>query len=638
MRILKVNIPKKGDDGLEAIEMNKKELGKVVLLAGKNGAGKSRILQRILEELNIKPTNSQIKICISEKRKMEENLKNIKEGLRSLELELKKGHINNEYFNKQISSLKPDQKIFEIQLSKINEILGRNTIQTDQNYEYYTAINFVPKEIDLVDYNNYQLGQISKYAEDINNLGTNVLKIGTYSKIKIVQDTWFNSTHQLLDIPEVQKKEAIEQYEKLQTLIRTFFGTELSRNLMEPTIFGLPICESKLSDGQKILLQFCVAIFSQQIKLNEVILVLDEPENHLHPSAIIEVITTLERVLTNGQIWIATHSVPLIAHFDPESLWYVEKGKIEYAGKIPEKVLESLLGDYEQIAKLQNFISLPAQFASARYALECLLEPTVVTTTGSDPQTNQIRKNLLEISQGNKLKVLDYGAGKGRLLSNILENDENSETKLLDSINYYAFDEFDSNKEICRKVIESAYGLNENRYFNKMSELISQLRKETFDVIILCNVLHEIDPKNWINLFKEGGEISQMLKPEGMLLLVEDNQIPIGEKAYLNGFIVLDTPDLLELFNVSADENLDINDYRGDGRLKSHFIPKKYLIRINSDSKEKALKSKLELLKREILKLREDKGENISYKNGNLHAFYVQQFANTSLALSEVAS
>lgn len=53
MRITRVDIPGGAKDGLQSILMEK--LGSVIILAGKNGAGKTRILQKIKSYLSQKP-------------------------------------------------------------------------------------------------------------------------------------------------------------------------------------------------------------------------------------------------------------------------------------------------------------------------------------------------------------------------------------------------------------------------------------------------------------------------------------------------------------------------------------------------------------------------------------------------------
>jgi chemotaxis methyl-accepting protein methylase len=77
---------------------------------------------------------------------------------------------------------------------------------------------------------------------------------------------------------------------------------------------------------------------------------------------------------------------------------------------------------------------------------------------------------------------------------------------------------------------------SEKKYYNEYTKLISDHAEGTFDVIIMCNVLHEIDTKDWLKLFRKDGLISSLLSKKGLLLLVEDQQIPTGEKAYQKGF------------------------------------------------------------------------------------------------------
>ncbi|WP_374759976.1 AAA family ATPase [Acidithiobacillus thiooxidans] len=63
---------------------------------------------------------------------------------------------------------------------------------------------------------------------------------------------------------------------------------------------------------------------------------MDEPENHLHPSAVIDLLDAIKEQNPHGQIWIATHSIPLLSHYDEGSIWYVDEGSISFAGRKPE--------------------------------------------------------------------------------------------------------------------------------------------------------------------------------------------------------------------------------------------------------------------------------------------------------------
>jgi hypothetical protein len=179
------------------------------------------------------------------------------------------------------------------------------------------------------------------------------------------------------------------------------------------------------------------------------------------------------------------------------------------------------------------------------------------------------------------------------------------------------------------------YGRATDLYFNDYDIMLNHHDKNSFDVVVLCNVLHEIDPKTWLKLFGTNGAITSLLKEDGVLLVVEDTQMPIGEKAYHNGFIVLNTSQLKDLFVITPEESIYFNrsDARGDDRLQAHKISKRLLGKITATSRIMALRSVREMAQRAITKIREQKAD---YKQGKLHAFYVQQFANASLALAEL--
>ena len=354
---------------------------------------------------------------------------------------------------------------------------------------------------------------------------------------------------------------------------------------------------------------------------------------HLHPSAAIEVIEKIKSLVTDGQIWIATHSIPILAHFGVDSLWFMENGEIEYAGgKNSRKVLQSLLGNEDEQAKLLDFIRLPAELASVTYAFECLFEPKTVMTDGTDPQICQMRALIQNrINETGQIKILDFGSGKGRLISNLLDVENKDE--LIPKIDYVAYDLFDSDKDECLSNIDRIFGDTNKKYFNDINALLTHHDQNSFDLVVLCNVLHEIKPSSWKSLFEADGDISILLKDYGQLLLVEDQHIPVGEKAYQQGFLVLDTPQIKTLFNIPADHPDFIFDSQREGRLKAHLIPKSCLCTITDQTRKRAIEEVRAQAIREINRLRNS--NNTTYKNGQLHGFWVQQLANATLILNE---
>ncbi|TAL69065.1 MAG: hypothetical protein EPN82_08240 [Bacteroidetes bacterium] len=637
MRITSVDIPKSPDnnDGLEHIKMDR--LGPIVLLAGKNGSGKTRILNKIFSTLKAKPNKNLVNNSKLQMQNIQKNISQFSSNNENL-----KSKLLNQTNQTQIDNLNRAINDNQLRIENSNKqildhekVIYYKTIISSEISDHYTSVHFVPKNLTLTDCNQLNKHELLRSASNYDKIGIENIHTGTSAKIQIIQNSWHEATHQFSSISEIDKKNAIENYEKLKYLIKIFLNTEIDRDKNgEPTLFGLPMSRANLSEGQIVLIQFCLLIYSQETALKDLILVMDEPENHLHPSVIIELLNRIQKFVSNGQIWIATHSIPLLAHFDPSLIWYVENNKISYAGKIPEKVLSSLLGDENEIAKLQDFISLPAQYATSNYAFECLFEPKTIMTGSNDIQSYQIREELIKLTKEGKLRVLDYGAGKGRLLSNIFDLEPTEKDKLIENLDYIAYDKFDKDKEQCENSISKAYSICEKRYYNNMQNLLSDYDKNSFNVVIMCDVFHEIDPKDWFNLFKEDGTITSLLADDGLLLLVEDYQMPIGEKAYQNGFIVLDRPQLKELFKITEkDKDFITHDKYGDGRLKSHLIPKNYLIRIDSDSRSESLKSLCKYSKENVKEIR-NKGTD--YKIGKIHGFWIQQLVNSELSLEEL--
>ena len=473
MKITKINIPKDNiNNGLEPVVMHK--LGQVVLLAGKNGSGKTRLLNLISNTIGSKPNKNQVDEAKNDIKSYHNEIanhqKNIEHYQKALDSEsnpdLIKAH------EQQIENHKNRISSYKNEINNRYKIINWDLIETSELTQNYTIIPFVPKSLDLKDCNNFRKSEITANAQSIDNVGVNQLASGTFARIQVIQDRWFNATHQESSLSQEEKEMAISDYDKLKDLIGTFLNTRIERSIDgEPTLFGFPLGQSNLSDGQKILLQLCLAIHCQQENLEELILFLDEPENHLHSSVIIQTIERIKEKTPSGQIWISTHSIPLLSYFDPSNIWFVEKNKIAYAGSGPEKVLNSLLGGEDGISKLQDFISLPGVFALHRYAFESLFHPEAVVTDSSDPQTLQIREEVKKhLKDSDKIRILDYGAGKGRLLANILDANKEPISKFTEWFDYVAYDKFDFDKSECFSIIKKIYSNPENRYFNCFSD------------------------------------------------------------------------------------------------------------------------------------------------------------------------
>lgn len=185
-----------------------------------------------------------------------------------------------------------------------------------------------------------------------------------------------------------------------------------------PVFRGRFFNPEELSHGEKVLMTWAIMLHRQKAWLSGAQVLIDEPENHLHPDVCIKAIEALRTQILGpeGQIWIATHSVPLIAYAGMESVHLVDNGTIQYGGNQLDHVLERLLGGPEGRDRLRTLMADASELAFEEFAAQCLLPPTVVSAVKGDAQQQQMSE-AAKLLGANKevVRILDYGAGRGRL-------------------------------------------------------------------------------------------------------------------------------------------------------------------------------------------------------------------------------
>jgi ABC-type branched-subunit amino acid transport system ATPase component len=589
--------------GLQAVEMTR--LGRFVALAGRNGAGKSRLL-------------GQLDACLQQRQARFSELKELPKQIASYQASIANHHGDSGVPNRR-------NQLKALQMATL-------WIQADPAINCGT-LRFVPKGLKLLDPAKLSSGDLKeRFTRAVDTSVTDFYDV-TLPYIQKRQDRWREADHQRALVPPDEQQREIESYALLHDLIWALLDSELGRNADgEATLFGYPIAGAQLSDGQKVALQLAAALHAKGQCLDDTVFLLDEPENHLHPAITIDLLDRLAAVAPRAQFWVATHSVSLLAHIhslDPMALWFMDKGAVSHAGRHPQLVLGSLLGDEDRIAKLHAFTGLPAELARTQYATECLIAPQSVGGGAGDPQVNQIARVLDGLAQGGKLSILDFGAGRGRLLEGLADARQN----LAETIDYYAVDPSDAGRQACQSIIRCVYGSDEGRYFQGEEQFFSARDDGAIQVVVMCNVLHEISPWNWLELFAKTSLIWRALAPDGFVLVVEDQRIPVGEKAHDYGFLVLDTSQLRTLFQVRvADRALFHMDQHREGRLKAHLIGKPLLERITAASRSEAMEQLHEQARKQVKEIR---GKEQSYASGQLHGFWTQQLANTLMFLSD---
>ncbi|WP_375758413.1 AAA family ATPase [Corallococcus exercitus] len=624
MQITAVRLPKNFLElGMERTTMDR--LGSMVVLAGPNGGGKSRLLRSVYTAVKYYHLTEQQEHLRREVASQKEILSTLRLELSITTQELRLASLKKQIDEHEQLLQKHEETLADVPLVELKQLRDDRPIH-----------QYVPRSVDFVDpFKQARNATLAAANQVRNEVGFEPLRDGCLAYIGNVQDRWFQATHPQVTIPENEKALAVAEYQRLRDDLKKLLGAQLDRNLDgAPTLWGRSIPKAGLSDGQRLLLQLAVALHAQGTKLSEAVLLLDEPETHLHPAAVIDVLETLRKATPDGQLWIATHSLPVLAWAPTECLWFVREGHTKWAGREPEMVLSGLLGDAQGRERLEAFLQLPAQFASNRFAADCLLAPTVVMTGGDDPQLRQIRDAILKLQNPSRpLRILDFGAGKGRLLAALREA-HNEVRPFVEVIDYRAFDAGSTDSKHCSSLIDTAYGegASAERYFSQYAELEAQLDTGSVDVAILCNVLHEITPSQWPSLLGPDSALARRLRPDGFLLIVEDIHIPVGEKAHRHGFLLLDTSPLKGLFAWrESDASIQFAAER-EGRLKAWLVPASLLQRVSSATRTEALRRLQRQARDELQKLRE---ETTSYRNGQLHGLWTQLFANASLALEE---
>ncbi len=587
--------------GLKDVNMN--NLPRIIGITGKNGAGKSRFLSLI--SFLIETRN----------RDRSTHVSNYNMGLEKIDYSRKYGA--SEY-----DLIRQESEVIGTYREKINKYIH----SSQDNEIRFETINY-NKEIRR----NQGIGFEDCNANiDIKNVDEFFAYVhGVFKakiKAKIDDFNWSKDDKSKIEF----------KYNKLVELFKEHFQLNLMKdNNLNPIIDGVPIdgfCSVCFSPGQKIILQALIISDLLDNDSDSSVIFWDEPEKNLHPDAMFSLIERILSKRPNSQLWIATHSIALLSYLDshPEGeVWFMDQGKIKKSGRIPETVLSTLMGDNNKCEALQNFVNSPSRYALLRYATECLVPPESVDTPSTDPQLKQIRSIIQ--GMGQKISVLDYGAGKGRLMK-ILDplDDRNID------IEYYAYDKYDNDKDHILKSMKSR-GINTKNYIYEESFL----DKRNFgNLCIMSNVLHEISPDDWGDIFAVDGIIGKFLSKDGYLLIVEDYHLPTGETAHNYGFILPDADQLKILFRINSESPSDFvtSDanhavgYSIEGRLKAHLIHRKFLDNVNDSTIRKCIEAVKDDALKNIMKTRKHK-EQKDYKKGIRHAFWTMQFANCSLFL-----
>ena len=568
MRITSLEILE-GDDGLA--NSVKVSLGDVVLLTGKNGSGKTRLIKRLVNYL------------IHLQNGTDDKSLNVWANISGNEVKLS---VDN---------------AMEIDIVNYSHYDAR--LQSAKDFSPY-VISHSRQELKRCDYSMTALNALL-FLDDMSH--------GYSSKNQSDRDNEWSRF--------------VEEYVSQ-------FDIKLTKNDQtgEALLFDFETEEAALSPGQLYLLRMAVACYCNENN-SKVIFVLDEPELHLHPEAQIKLIEMIREKFPEAQLWVATHSITLMSYLisctHNSTLLYLSNGEIRLPRSNLSELLNGVVGSEENIISIRQLLSEPEEYACNRFALECMCDPDV-----SDPLPNNPQNDLIKDYFSNGTVIVDYGAGKCRLIE---ELGTVIGCEQLGKVNYYAYDNSDSNA-LRAKTVLAAHNVSEDNYFNDEVELKKQIQNSA-DCVLMVNVLHEINPTDWMHVF---ANVESLLKDSGHLIIVEREELTIGESPYDEGFLMITKNGARELFG----ENGFVQHKHKDKRYIVAYVVNKDALQIQennipdcvnaimNDAKKSIEDIKRANAEKKKLKQEDDKQR---LKAGLRLAFHLNQFANSTI-LSEKLS
>ncbi|RKG90694.1 methyltransferase domain-containing protein [Corallococcus sp. CA049B] len=621
--ITEISFPKELTDPVGLQPATLKDLGQLVILAGPNGAGKSRYL-RLIESTGDAVSKATTEI---------QSLNQRKQTIDSL---IKQDH-----------AIKP---VLDANLKEIQEQLARfketlNNIKTANKNQHpprfihlrYNAngntghdpLSSSPSSIDSTAASNRR-GGFEQAQQSINAYAHEIAR------------TIYDSEHpRTRNLPELQAGLSdTQQFNKtLNSLLQSEITFSLNNQRRIITQFrGRPFDPAELSKGELLLFVWAILLHRQREWLRGAYLLLDEPENHLHPDVCIRTLKALQNDILgpDGQIWVATHSIPLIAYAKLDAIHFVDNGRIEYAGNKIELVLNRLLGGQDGRDQLRTLMADADELAFETFAAQCLLPPGVAEPSSGDPQMQQITNAVRSTKVLDEpLRILDFAAGQGRLASAL---EEIKRTSPSSNFLYYAFHEpaFASENEL-RECQRQIAGLNQpgspSDYLLKTLDHLTLPGSKPIDVVTMCNVLHEIPVRNWIRHFRD---IHKVLADDGYLLIVEDQLPSVGELPHEGGYIIMDELALKHLFG-SQDAVRTVSIER-DGRLTAFGIARNHLLKATTQTLEKAILQVKSHALSQLRQIRDTRMNGRSMRVGRKHAHFTMLYANAHLASEEFPS
>ena len=368
MKIKNLNIEEY--NGLENLNLNFESEGKVldlIVLAGINGSGKTRVLESIrywFEMFRSKAVNVELFYEENEKEVLKSLMNS--EGLTEVEKEAQKDieftdclrnikFYNYDYRHNKTENRNYNSKIISKSFEKLKIFPKLIYVPTEINFEEikkaqtnlkkeYRFINIVDS-YEIKDIPSYIATRISKVANEEENLTMGQVRKKVFAEI--------NGIFEILEL-DVKLSE-ISKDENSMPIFTDSSGKK----------FGI----NELSSGEKQLFLRTLAI--KMLEPENSIIMIDEPELSLHPKWQQKIVDVYRKIGKNNQIILATHSPHILGSVEKENIILLEKNengivKVKTGdefgnsyGQTAGRILEDIMGlETDRNPSVNNLLNL----------------------------------------------------------------------------------------------------------------------------------------------------------------------------------------------------------------------------------------------------------------------------------------
>ncbi len=683
MRIKKIQLNKidTQEVGLEEIDLDR--LGSLVTFVGKNGSGKSRILNLI---------ESRIESIVSIENIIKGNVthlpKHISQVLKEIEPNKKLAlAIFEMQENNRLLQANPTDTVLKARKNELRQIIVtfEKELQPSQNVANRQVVTGVQQRL-----NESPSSRMKKLFEElqpsISKLKKDYIKRVHYNQIRDLRDviedadseadsfeqlvesvteqleynelgSLFKSSLKFLkklpnqlvsdwmeckgDKDKFERRKSRARFQSLKDIFERIFEKSfdweiktISKSITDKGVESLQhgiwkinkreFNYSEFSDGEKTLFAYALLFFlmsqNTSIRLKDSIMIIDEPELHLHPDAEIELLSGIRDIVSEtGQLFIATHSLNILANINYDEVFMVKNGFIKNPScSIQSEALSELMKIEERIYTLTNFLSSISDWTYVRFMAECFTSPEVIEVANmNDPQVRSLKDIINKVDKDKKSFLLDFGAGKGRLYEHTMKD-----VLISEKVNYFALEpneEFHS--DLKSKGIKKVYSSHE------------QLSENSFDFVVLCNVLHEMEIDEWIPTLNK---IISSLTEHGYLIIIEAKYLRKGERIGKHGYLLLDEQELQVLFDLKQSPT-SLHHDEVSKKVTTVLIGKSQLKPVTQEKLMETLKALESNTFKKIIELRESDNFNDSNNTrGRLSAFLAQLNINARIAQDQL--